>query len=122
VTSTPYIRYAWLQKGTFLSNISLMDVCKEVFLQVEKVVVDDWDQCNREKKLLNQLVIEGLFSREQLHAELGEVLAGTRPGRESEQEIILLNPMGIAVEDIACAQVFYLRALENAVGTRLNLY
>lgn len=122
VTDQPYLQFEWLQKGTFLSNISLMDVHKEVFLQVDKVVVDDWDQCNREKKIINQLVLEARFSREQLHAELGEILSGQRPGRETDDEIILLNPIGIAIEDIACAQSIYRGALAKQIGTWLQLY
>ena len=122
VTDQPYLQFAWLQKGAFLSNISLMDVHKDVFLQVEKVVVDDWEQCNREKKIINQLVLEGRFSREQLYAELGEIVSGQRPGRETDNEIILLNPIGIALEDLACAQSIYQRALATHAGTWLSLY
>ncbi|WP_040925861.1 2,3-diaminopropionate biosynthesis protein SbnB [Saccharomonospora marina] len=122
VTDEPYISLSWLKPGTFLSNVSIMDVHKDVFLGADKVVVDDWDQCNREKKIINQLVEEGSFSRQRLHAELGEVLAGTRPGRESDDEIILLNPMGMAVEDIACAAEVYERAKSRGVGTWLDLY
>ncbi|MEU6643163.1 2,3-diaminopropionate biosynthesis protein SbnB [Saccharomonospora sp. NPDC046836] len=122
VTDQPYLAFSWLKPGAFLSNVSIMDVHKDVFLNADKVVVDDWDQCNREKKIINQLVLEGAFSRQQLHAELGEVLAGTRPGRESDDEIILLNPMGMAVEDIACAAEVYTRAKARGIGTWLNLY
>lgn len=122
VTDQPYLPFSWLKPGTFLANVSIMDVHKDVFLGADKVVVDDWEQSNREKKIINQLVLEGTFSRDQLHAELGEVLAGTRPGRESDEEIILLNPMGMAVEDIACAAEVYRRARERNVGTWLDLY
>ncbi|HKR51478.1 MAG TPA: 2,3-diaminopropionate biosynthesis protein SbnB, partial [Pseudonocardiaceae bacterium] len=99
VTDQPYIPFSWLKPGTFVSNVSIMDLHKDVFLNADKVVVDDWEQSNREKKIINQLVVEGRFCREQLHAELGEVLAGRRPGRESTDEIIVLNPMGMAVAD-----------------------
>lgn len=122
VTDRPYIPFEWLRSGAFVSNVSIMDIHKEVFLQVDKVVVDDWDQCNREKKVINQLVLEGRFSREQLHAELGEIVTGRRPGREADQEIILLNPMGMAIDDLACANAFYQRALSVGVGTWLSLY
>jgi len=122
VTDRPYLPFSWLRPGAFVSNVSIMDVHKDVFLGADKVVVDDWDQSNREKKLLNQLVLEGLFSRERLHAELGEVVSGRRPGRERDDEIILLNPMGIAIEDIACAAEVYLRAKRQGVGTWLDLY
>jgi ornithine cyclodeaminase len=122
VTDRPYIPFAWLRSGAFVANVSIMDVHRDVFLGADKVVVDDWDQCNRERKLLNELVLEGSFSRERLHAELGEVLSGRRPGRERDDEIILLNPMGIAVEDVACAAEVYVRAKRRGVGTWLDLY
>ena len=121
VADRPYLPFAWLRPGTFVSNVSIMDLHKEVFLEVDKVVVDDWDQCNREKKVIHQLVTEGLFSRALLHAELGQIVLGLRPGRERRDEIILLNPMGMAIEDIACADAIYRRALAAQAGTWLSL-
>ncbi len=122
VTDQPYIPFAWLKRGAFVSNVSIMDVHQDVFLNADKVVVDDWEQSNREKKIINQLVLAGKFCREQLHAELGEVLSGRRPGRDTDDEIIVLNPMGMAVEDIACAAEVYSRARRQQIGTWLDLY
>ena len=122
VTDQPYIEYEWLQKGVFISNISIMDIQKEVFVQADKVIVDDWSQANREKKTLNQLVLEGRFSEDALHAELGQLLIGDKPGRENNDEIILLNPMGMAIEDISSAYHIYKRAQQQQIGTTLNLY
>jgi N-[(2S)-2-amino-2-carboxyethyl]-L-glutamate dehydrogenase len=118
----PYMPFDWLRRGALVCNVSIMDVHKDVFLRADKVVVDDWDQSNREKKVINQLVLEGSFSRGQLHAELGDVVSGRRPGREDDDEIILLNPMGMAVEDIACAAAVYRRARQRDVGVWLDLY
>lgn len=122
VADQPYIPFEWLKKGVFVSNISIMDIHKDVFLKADKVIVDDWEQSNREKKVINQLVLEGKFSRERLHAELGEIVIGRKPGRESDDEIIVLNPMGMAIEDIACAKVIYDKACSLHVGVRLPLY
>lgn len=122
VADAPYLHYGWLKLGAFVSNVSIMDVHKEVYERADKVVVDDWEQSNREKKIINQLVTEGRFSRERLHAELGEIVVGARPGRESDEEIILLNPMGMALDDIVCARHFYRLAQARGVGTRLPLY
>lgn len=122
VTDKPYIEYDWIQKGTFISNISIMDIKKDVFTQADKVLVDDWSQANREKKTINQLVLEGRFSREALHAELGELLTGAKPGRENDDEIILLNPMGMAIEDISSAYYIYKEAKQQQIGTILSLY
>jgi 2,3-diaminopropionate biosynthesis protein SbnB len=122
ITEEPYIEYSWLKPGTFISNVSIMDVHKEVYERADKVVVDDWEQSNREKKIINQLVLEGRFSREQLHAELGDLVTGSRPGRESPEEIILLNAMGMAVDDLVCARRFYALALQEGAGVQLPLF
>src|SRR5699024_11554696 len=107
---------------SFFSNISIMDIKKDVFIEADKVVVDDWSQANREKKTINQLVEEGRFSKEALHAELGELLTGAKPGRENDDEIILLNPMGMAIEDISSAYYIYKEAKQQQIGTTLSLY
>jgi len=121
VADTPYIRAEWIEPGTFVSNISIMDVEPDAFVEVDKLVVDDWDQCNRERKTINVLVQAGKLSREDLHAELGDVVRGARPGRESAEERILLNPMGMAIEDVACAAAVYRAAREQGAGTWLTL-
>ncbi len=121
VADAPYLEFAWLRRGAFVCNVSIMDVHKDVYERVEKVVVDDWEQSNREKKIINQLVLEGRFSRERLHAELGEIVIGERPGREHDDEIILLNPMGMALDDLVCARHFHRLAQQRGVGTRLAL-
>ncbi|HET7061121.1 MAG TPA: 2,3-diaminopropionate biosynthesis protein SbnB [Nitrosospira sp.] len=122
VADSPYLAYDWLKPGVFISNVSIMDVHKDVYEKADKVVVDDWDQSNREKKIINQLVLEGRFNRERLHAELGEIVIGAKPGRENDDEIILLNPMGMAIDDLICARHFYRLADERGIGTRLPLY
>ncbi|MBO1628313.1 MULTISPECIES: 2,3-diaminopropionate biosynthesis protein SbnB [Bacillus] len=122
VADKPYIKSEWIQKGTFVSNISIMDIEKDAFLKAGKVIVDDWDQANREKKIINQLVLEGKFSKDMLHAELGDIITGKCAGRTTDEEIIILNPMGMAIEDISCAHEIYEKARENGAGTVLSLY
>ena len=119
VADAPWLPAAWLRPGSFLSNVSIMDAARDVFLSADKVVVDDWDQCNREGKVIHQLTTEGSFSKEQLHAELGQIVIGERPGREHAHEVILLNSMGMAVIDVACAKAIYDRARQAKLGTWL---
>jgi 2,3-diaminopropionate biosynthesis protein SbnB len=119
IAEKPWLPAAWLSPGSFLSNVSIMDAATDVFLSADKVVVDDWDQCNREGKIIHQLTAEGSFSRERLHAELGQIVIGERSGRERDDEVILLNSMGMAVIDVACAKAVYDRAVEAKIGTWL---
>ncbi len=121
VTARPYIELDWLMPGAFVSNISIMDVKPEVYLGVDKLIVDDWDQANRERKTINQLVLAGRLRQSDLHAELGDVVRGHKSGRTSPDERILLNPMGMAIEDVACAAAVYRSAREQGAGTWLTL-
>lgn len=121
VAAEPYVPAEWIAEGAFISNVSLMDFHEEVYLAADKVVVDDWDQANREGKVIHRLVGDGRFSRDDLHAELGEIVIGRRPGRERPEERILLNPMGMAITDIACAREILRRARREGVGTVLPL-
>lgn len=121
VTARPYIRLDWLMPGVFVSNISIMDVMPEVYLGVDKLLVDDWEQANRERKTINQLVLAGRLRQSDLHAQLGDVVRGRKPGRETPDERILLSPMGMAIEDVACAAAVYRTAREQGTGTWLTL-
>ncbi|HLN85473.1 MAG TPA: hypothetical protein VK200_03405, partial [Candidatus Limnocylindrales bacterium] len=56
-----------------------------------------------------------------IHAELGEVLAGTKAGRRHANEITLYKSVGIAIQDVAAAQLVYRRALDQKVGTNVDI-
>lgn len=58
---------------------------------------------------------------EDAHAELGEVVAGKRPGRESEKEVIVFDSTGTALQDVAAAAVVYEKAASRGVGIRVAI-
>ena len=64
---------------------------------------------------------EGAIGPEHIRAELGELLLGTAPGRESEDEITVFKSLGLAVEDLAAAELVLARALEEDAGTVVSL-
>jgi ornithine cyclodeaminase/alanine dehydrogenase-like protein (mu-crystallin family) len=64
---------------------------------------------------------EGRFGPEHIVAELGEVAAGVRRGRENPGEITLFKSLGLAVEDIAAAQFVHAQAVDRSAGTALDL-
>jgi ornithine cyclodeaminase len=64
---------------------------------------------------------EGAIGADHLQAEIGDVLVGNHPGRGSDSEITLFRSLGLAVEDIASAQLVYRRAVEEGVGIRVDL-
>ena len=87
---------------------------------MDKVYVDDWGQCKSGRfGALRAHVEAGLVTGESIAGELGDVVAGTRPGRESDDERILFWHRGLATTDIALGQAILDRAVEQDVGTML---
>jgi ornithine cyclodeaminase/alanine dehydrogenase-like protein (mu-crystallin family) len=63
---------------------------------------------------------EGAIADGHIRAELGEVLAGSAPGRESDDEVTVFESLGLAVEDLASAEYLLRRAQETGTGTNLE--
>ncbi|CAN7539529.1 ornithine cyclodeaminase family protein [Arthrobacter sp. LjRoot14] len=66
-------------------------------------------------------VAEGVMGFEDVEAELGDVAAGTRPGRVSAEDVTLFNSVGIGLQDLAIGRLLYDAALSKGVGTRVAL-
>jgi ornithine cyclodeaminase len=64
---------------------------------------------------------DGIITASHVHAELGELLAGTRPGRSSAEQITLYKSVGVAVQDAAAAGLVITAARDRAIGAHLTL-
>ena len=62
----------------------------------------------------------GTIGSNRINGELGEVISGKIPGRQSEKEMTLFKTVGIAVEDVVVAAEVYRRALSVGLGTKLE--
>ena len=84
-----------------------------------KVVVDLTEQCACMGDL-HHAIEAGVVKKTDVYAELGEVVAGKKPGRTSNQEIIVFDSTGMALQDVAAAAVAYENAERLGCGVRLN--
>jgi len=80
-----------------------------------RVVVDILDQCAHVGELHHALQ-RGLLTRGDVHAELGELVAGRKPGRTAPEEITIFDATGTALQDAAAAVVTYRKAVESGRG------
>ncbi len=134
-TTRGYIQFDWLQPGSILVNISLDDPLPEVVFKADKVIVDDWHLVKDDsRRLLGRMYRAGEIigpgepagtaengqQRRRIDAQLGEVVLGSSAGREHPEDIILVNPFGLAIEDIALAAHVYQAALKRNVGVWLE--
>ncbi|MGB9959453.1 MAG: alanine dehydrogenase [Candidatus Bathyarchaeales archaeon] len=84
-------------------------------LKRAKIVVDDWEQASHGGEI-NVPISQGIITKENVWAEIGEIIAGLKPGREKPDEITLFTSTGLAVQDAVTAKLVYEKALEKGIG------
>ena len=115
------IREAALKPGALLVTYGwVMAVDPELPRRVDKLVVDDWEQC-RHGGQLHPLIARGDLGREHVHAEIGQIVTGARAGRETPDERILFWHRGFAISDIVLGARLLAEAERQGVGTMLSL-
>ena len=112
----PAIEGEWLKPGVFASPVDFDSYFKKsAFESCDKFVTDDKDQCLYYKSL-------GYFQHvSEIYADLGEIAAELKPGREKKDEKIICSNLGLAMDDMATAIKIYKKAIENNIGTWLEL-
>jgi alanine dehydrogenase len=121
---TVLLRTEWVAPGTLVvpyGTISAVDLSLTEVM--DKIVVDDWGQATVGPfGALRAHVDTGLLTRDRVHAELGQIVAGHRPGRERPEERILFWHRGLATTDLAVAHLVWRRAEALGVGTVLTYH
>jgi len=112
----PVIEDDWVKSGVFASPVDFDSYWeKSAFENCDKFVTDDKDQCLYYKSL-------GYFQHiPEIYADLGEIAAGIKPGREQKEEKIICANLGLAMDDMATAIKIYKKAVRNNIGTWLEL-
>jgi alanine dehydrogenase len=118
----PLLRTSAVRPGAFVVPYGTVTAVEIDLLDVmDKVVVDDWREAQAGRfGALRPHVDSGRLSAGSLHAELGQIVAGLRPGREGPQERILLWHRGLAILDIAVGQLILRKAEQTDAGTMLR--
>ena len=110
--------------GTFVAAVGADNPEKQeidpALLAQSTVVVDVLEQCATIGDLHHALAA-GVMTRADVRAELGEVIAGRKTGRTSDDEIIVFDSTGTALQDVAAAALVYERAVASGRGTKLDL-
>jgi ornithine cyclodeaminase/alanine dehydrogenase-like protein (mu-crystallin family) len=118
-TSTPFVKDGWLKEGVTVYSIGKnQEMESDFYTKAEKFVVDSWEHC-KNKSDLQRMLKEKFLSENNLYAELPEILAAKKPGRQSDHERIFIRAIGLVNQDIAMADHIYRAALEKGIGTRL---
>ena len=124
----PVVRRDWLAAGTHVTSVGYNPAGREL----DNQTVVDALVCVESRRAalapvpagsndLTQPIRDGLITPEHVHAELGELVSGTKPGRASAEQITLYKSVGVAVQDAAAAGIVLARARERGAGRELAL-
>jgi alanine dehydrogenase len=118
----PLLKTAWIKPGAFVVPYGTMSAVELSLTDImDKLVVDDWGQCKGGPfGSLRAHVDAQKLSEATLHAELGQIVAGQRTGRERDDETILLWHRGLSLSDIALGAAMLEKARRMGLGQRLR--
>ena len=118
----PMLKTAWIKPGAFVVPYGTMSAVELSLTDImSKLVVDDWGQCKGGQfGSLRAHVEAGKLSEKTLHAEMGEIVAGLKPGRQNDDETILFWHRGLSLSDIALGHTMLEKAGRLGIGQRLR--
>ncbi len=124
VTCTPsrelFLKEEYIHDGLFIAAVGADSPDKqEIDPKItanNKVVADILEQCAHVGEI-HHAIDNSLMQKEQVHAELGEIITGKKKGRESDTEIIVYDATGTALQDTAAAAYIYEKSLKEDSGT-----
>ncbi len=119
----PLLKTQWIKRGALVIPYGTMSAVELSLTDImDKVVVDDWGQCRKGLPFgaLRQHVDQDRITEANLHAELGQIVAKLRPGRENDDETILFWHRGLSLSDIALGSLMLDKAGEMSIGQTLR--
>ena len=131
--ATLLISSVWLASGSLVAHVSLDDVLPNVVEQADLVVIDDWDLISADdRRLVGRMYRAGTLlgpggeafaepekTARQIDATLADVIAGRHPGRTKPEQVILSNPFGMGILDVAVAAQVLRTAQDLSLGLEL---
>jgi ornithine cyclodeaminase len=126
--SDGYISPEWLTGGAFIAHVSLDDLRPEVFTRAKAIYVDDLDLvAANPRRVLGRLIQQGLIGGAEtttvprITGSLGDVILGTAPARRPAGDIVVSNPFGMAILDVALLGAVETEAIRRRGGTMFDL-
>jgi len=119
----PLLKTAWIGKGALVVPYGTMSAVELSLTDImDKIVVDDWGQCRKGLPFgaLRAHVDSDRLNETNLHAELGQIVAGTKTGRERDDETILFWHRGLSTTDIALGHAMLEKAKALSIGQTLR--
>jgi alanine dehydrogenase len=123
-SNKPVVLETWVSDGTHFNCIGADAPFKEeldpAILKRAKIVVDDWDQAAHSGEI-NVPLSNGILSKQDVWAELGEIIIGTKLARTSDKEITIFDSTGLAIQDSVTVDLAYKKAISQNIGRFIDI-
>jgi alanine dehydrogenase len=123
-SKSPIVYASWLKEGVHINAMGADAPGKQELdpeiLKAGKIIVDDVEQTLHSGEI-NVPLSEGILKKEDIYAELGEIVVGSKKGRVNESEITIFDSTGLAILDVAVGHLIYQKALTKNRGTMIKL-
>jgi ornithine cyclodeaminase/alanine dehydrogenase len=120
---TPILHLEDVAQGTFIAAVGCDSEDKSEIhpelISAVKVVSDFGEQCAAFGDL-HHAIEQGLVTKSHVHAELGQIIAGQRTGRDNDKEVIVFDSTGTALQDVAAASMVYEKAISRGLGLQFD--
>lgn len=117
----PILKAEWIKEGAFYSHVGGYEDEFEVAKNASKIVCDDWSVVKHRTQTISRMFKQGLLKDDDIYANLYEIVAGHKVGREKESEFIYYNGVGMSYVDVALANWMYKKAKEKGLGQIITM-
>lgn len=106
----------WISSGTFYCHVGGLEDDFSVPRKASKIVCDEWRVVKHRTQTISQMYQQGLLKDEDIYADLMEIIAGDKPGRENDDEFIYFNTVGMSYVDVMLATHMYKKVIAEGLG------
>lgn len=117
----PILKADWIKSGAFYCHVGGYEDEFAVAKKADKIVCDDWNVVKHRTQTVSRMYKQGLLRDEDIHANLYEIVAGKRCGRENDAEFIYYNGVGMSYADVALANWMYKKCREKGYGQIITM-
>jgi alanine dehydrogenase len=121
---SPIVKNEWVDEGMHINAVGADAPGKQELdpriLKRAKIIVDDWEQASHGGEI-NVPFEEGMIIKEDIYAELGEIVAGLKSGRLYDEEITVFDSTGLSIQDTITSWHVYKLAKEKGLGKEISL-
>ncbi len=117
----PILKADWIKTGAFYCHVGGYEDEFAVAEKADKIVCDDWSVVKHRTQTISRMYKKGILLDSDIYANLYEIIAGHKVGRENDNEFIYYNGVGMSYVDVALANWMYEKAKEQGYGQIITL-